>query len=111
MFDYESESGGFSGALFITQLVLAPLGGLICGLIISVVVEGALHIRDSNLLDYLIFSLQGFVLGYKVQSSIPRAIQSGGPWIWILPVGVLGLTRMRQHIVGQTSSNPSRSAF
>jgi hypothetical protein len=89
MFDYESASARFSGALFVLQLVLAPIAGLIFGSVIFIVLEEALHIHDSNLLAYLIFSLQGFVLGYMVQSSIPRATASGGRWIWILPVGIL----------------------
>ena len=86
MFDYESEPRGFSPSLFLVQLFTAPLGSLICGGLATLLVGEMLRIKDSNLLGYLCFSAFGFVLGYKMQVSFPRSIESGGPWIWLPPV-------------------------
>ena len=91
MFDYEVRPSGYSPALFIIQLVLAPLGGLILGLLVYVLLEGILRVRNSNVLGYVGFSVQGFILGYKMQTAFPRAIESWGSWIWTVPVCNLGL--------------------
>jgi hypothetical protein len=89
MFQHEIRANGFSAGLFVVQLVLAPLGGLIFGLILWIVLEELLRTRDGNILGYFGYSVQGFLLGYKMQTSFPRSIQSWGPWIWIPPVGLL----------------------
>src|ERR1700722_7042967 len=91
MFDFEVRPTGFSPALFVIQLVLAPLGGLILGLLVFVFLEEVFRLRNSNLLGYLCFSVQGFILGYKMQTAFPRAIQSGARWVWIPPVCNLGV--------------------
>lgn len=91
MFDhYEVRSSGFSALLFTLQICLAPLGVLVCGLLIAELLEDLFNIRGSNLIAYLSFSLVGFVQGYTTQVAIPRSRQSGGAWIWIAPVCVLG---------------------
>jgi hypothetical protein len=90
LFDsYEIPEHGFSPAQFLVQLVLAPLGGLVLGLIASTFLETLFRAKDSNLLGYIGFSIQGFLLGYKMQKAFPRAIESGGRWVWIPPVLVL----------------------
>ena len=89
MFDYEARSIGFSPLLFVLQLVVAPLGGLIFGLILSLVLEAVLHVKESNSVLYLSFALQGFLLGYKIQARVPHAIQSFGKWVWIPPFCIL----------------------
>ena len=91
MFDYEVRSTGFSPTLFVIQLILAPLGGLILGLLVYALLEEVFRARNSNLLGYIGFSIQGFILGYKMQTAFPRAIESWGPWIWTVPVCNVGL--------------------
>jgi hypothetical protein len=92
MFDsHEVPPSGFSPSLFVIQLVLAPLVGLLFGFVTYLLLEEAFRVRNSMLLGYLAFSVQGFLLGYKMQTAFPRAIQSGGRWLWIAAVFVLGL--------------------
>jgi hypothetical protein len=86
MFDYQSEPRGFSPALFLVQLFAAPLGSLICGGLATELVQEMLRAKHGNLFGYLLYSGFGFVIGYKMQVSFPRAIESGGRWIWIPPV-------------------------
>ncbi len=89
MFDYDTEQVGFSAPIFVFQLVGAPLGTLIAGTVLSALVEGLFGAKNSNLIPYVCFSLEGFLFGYTFQTCRPRAHQSGGTWIWIPPVCLL----------------------
>ncbi len=90
MFEHEVRSSGFSVPLFMLQMFLAPLGVLVFGLLAATSVEDLLGIRGSDLIAYSSFSLVGFVPGYSTQTAIPRSLQSGGAWVWIAPVCILG---------------------
>jgi len=90
MFNYEVRSTGFSVPLFMLQMLLVPLGVLVFGLFATTSVEGPLGIRGSDLIAYTSFSLTGFVLGYATQTAIPHSLQSGGAWVWLAPVCILG---------------------
>lgn len=95
MFDsYEAEPRGFSPSLFVVQVVVAPLAGLIMGGVTYLLIEELFRVKFNTLLGYVVFSVQGFIVGYKLQAALPRAIESGGRWVWILPSLVLmwGLT-------------------
>ena len=85
MFNQEPEPRGFSPPLFLVQLFAAPLGSLICGGLAAEVFRGMMP-AAGNLRGYFFYSFFGFVLGYKMQVSFLRAIDSGGRWIWIPPV-------------------------
>ncbi len=90
MFDsYKLESRGFSPPIFVAQLVGAPLGGLILGGLAYVLMAALFRVKDSTWLGYFSFSVEGFLLGYQVQTAIPRAIESGGRWVWIPPLCIL----------------------
>jgi hypothetical protein len=45
-----------------------------------------------NAVGYLIFSIQGFCIGFGFQSLIRRAIEGGGRRAWVLPVSLLALS-------------------
>lgn len=79
----------FSPGLFVTQLILAPLGGLLVGLITAAFLEELLNIRYSNTLTYLAYGGQGFLFGYLTQKFSLASIKSGGAWIWIAPASLL----------------------
>ena len=68
------------------QLVLAPLGGLILGGICYAILAELFRVKNNSLIGYLVFSAQGFIMGYRLQTVLPSAIDSGGRWIWIAPV-------------------------
>ena len=86
MFDtYAAPPKGFSPPLFVTQLLLAPLGGLILGGLTYTILSELFRVKDSNLIGYLVFSAQGFLLGFRFQTAFPRAIESGGRWVWVAP--------------------------
>ena len=94
MFEYEAESSGFSAFLCVLQLFFAPLGCLVFTIVLGSFSEGLLRVvtkdRRAELLhDYIAFILGGCALGYMMQTAIPRARQSGGLWVWILPCCVL----------------------
>jgi hypothetical protein len=92
MFDhYEVRSSGFSALLFTLQMFLAPLGVLLCGLLITELLEGLFNFSGSDQAAYLSFGLVGFVQGYTTQTAIPRSLQSGGSWVWIAPACILGV--------------------
>jgi len=86
MFSTEVRSSRFSPIFFILQLFLAPLGSLICGLVIAGLLENLFGVRNNNFVSYSSFVLEGFILGYATQTAYPRAQQSGGLWVWIPPV-------------------------
>lgn len=90
MFEHEVRSSGFSVPLFMLQMFLVPLGVLLFGLFAATSLEDLLGIRGSDLIAYISFSFVGFVLGYSTQTAIPRSLQSGGVWVWIAPVCILG---------------------
>ncbi len=76
MFNQEPEPRGFSPPLFLVQLFAAPLGSLICGGLAAEVFRGMMP-AAGNLRGYFFYSFFGFVLGYKMQVSFLRAIDSG----------------------------------
>jgi hypothetical protein len=83
------DSVTFSPALFLAQIVLAPLGGLIVGLIGTIILEAVFKTRNSNVAAYISYSVAGLQLGRKMQQLFPRAVHSGGYWAWIAPAIVL----------------------
>jgi len=108
MFDSEADSSGFSVGLCVLQLFGVPLICLMFGLLAGDVSNELLRaITKSSgaelLLGYVVFSLVGFELGYIVQTAIPRSHQSGGLWVWVLPVCILG-----HGVVDQLTRNPNR---
>jgi len=104
MFDsYEIPPRGFSPAFFVVQFIVAPLGGLVFGMVAYVVMEELFRVKDSTLLGYLVFSIQGFILGYRLQAAFPRAVESGGRWVWIPPICNLAVWVYRELERGQGS--------
>ncbi len=83
---YGASERGFSASLFVTQLILAPLGGLLLGAMATLLLDLLLGDKHSSILSYFVFSLQGLVLGSRMQAVFPRAIESGGRWAWVVPV-------------------------
>ncbi len=110
MFDYEVKPSGPSVLLLVLQLFFAPFGCLVFGLLTAGFFEQLLHVitRDRSadlLLGYAVFILVGFVLGYMIQRALPRARQSGGPWVWVVPCcilawGVLDQSRAPGTVIG-----------
>lgn len=87
MFDsFQTTEKGFSAPLFVTQLILAPLGGFIFGGVATILLESMLGMRNNSVLAYLAYSLQGLLLGFKMQTTFPRALDSGGRWVWVVPL-------------------------
>ena len=89
MFDYEADQTGFSAPVFLLQLIGVPLGVLVLGLVFSIFLEALVGVKNSDLIPYFCYSVEGFLTGYVFQTSVPRACQSGGGWVWTVPVGLL----------------------
>jgi len=108
MFDQKSNTSSFSVGLCILQSFGAPLATLIFGVLLAQIFEKLLGITADDLiagtlLGYLVFTVEGLVIGYTTQVLIPRAQQSGGGWVWVLPCSVLAWG-----ILDQFSRNPKR---
>jgi len=80
---------GFSPPLFLLQLVAAPLGGLIFGLLVAMLFEVILRVQNDYSVIYFAYGLVGFLLGYFVATALPRACESGGLWVWIPPCSLV----------------------
>jgi hypothetical protein len=96
MFDYESEQPDSSVLLCVLQLFFAPFGCLVLGVLMGGLIEQLLHVvtrdrRADLVLDYVVFILVGFALGYFIQTAFPRARYSGGLWVWVAPCCILAL--------------------
>jgi len=90
MFTYEPRSSSFSPALFVFQLIVVPFGCMFLGLIVTEALERVLKAGDSNFLGYLVYSVTGFLLGYRMQTAGPGTIQCGGCFVWVIPICILG---------------------
>jgi hypothetical protein len=94
VFEYELDSSrGFSMPLFWLQIFGAPFSGMVCGLIVTYVLlllfSRFIGPNGEIVPGYLAYSLTGFLLGYFTQTLLPRALLSGGRWVWIAPVCIL----------------------
>jgi len=103
MFESYDDARGFSPGLFLVQFVVAPLGGLALGLVAYIVLEEFFRTKNNLFLGYFGFSIQGFILGFKLQKAFPRAIESGGRWVWIPPVINLSVWILRELERGSNS--------
>jgi hypothetical protein len=87
MFDsFQSHERGFSAPLFLAQFFVTPLGGLVVGGIATMLLEGLFFTKNSTVFAYLAYSLQGLLLGFRMQAAFPRAVESGGRWVCIFPL-------------------------
>ena len=90
MFESELESKGFSAGLLVFQLFAVPPLCLVSSFALLLLIEkGTSNEFASNLLGYLLFAGVGTLYGSIVQTKFPRAVESGGRWIWVPPVGLL----------------------
>jgi F0F1-type ATP synthase membrane subunit c/vacuolar-type H+-ATPase subunit K len=95
MFGDNVDSSGTSVLLVLLQLFFAPLGCLAFGMLTGEIFTELLRVvtrdrRAEVALGYLVFLFVGFSLGYLVQTAVPRARQSGGLWVWVVPCCILG---------------------
>jgi hypothetical protein len=88
----ESNAGRseFSVLLFVGQVFIGPLLIVICMFVAVPLAQAFLHgwIND-DVTAYGASILEGFSLGYLVRSQSPRAMRSGGAWIWAMPACLL----------------------
>ncbi len=82
----------FSNLLFVFQLVAAPAGGIIFGLIAAELVDQVSGTRNHQLAGWLCYAFVGFAQGFLTQSVFPRAECSGGRFVWVPPVCVLAVS-------------------
>jgi hypothetical protein len=82
----------FSNLLFVFQLIAAPAGGFIFGLIASELLDQVSGTRNNQLAGWLCYAFVGFAQGFLTQSVFPRSECSGGRFIWVLPVCVLAVS-------------------
>lgn len=87
MFD-EVRQTGFSVPLCILQLFGAPFAGMALGFLATLIWTDFLGIRgtSADLFAYVAYGAEGWLMGYSVQTVMPRATQSGGRWVWIIPI-------------------------
>jgi hypothetical protein len=80
----------FSVLLFYVQVFIGPLLIGICTFVAVLLAQVFLQgwVND-DVTAYGASILEGFSLGYLVRSQSPRAMRSGGAWIWALPACLL----------------------
>jgi hypothetical protein len=76
----------FSIVLCIFQVIAAPTGGLLFGLIAAELLDQVSGTRDHQFVPWLCYVLVGFVQGYMTQMIFRRSDRSGGRFVWIPPV-------------------------
>jgi hypothetical protein len=96
MFDYDQPDRQFSVGPFLLQLFGVPFVILFAGFVEMLFVNGILHAvgllpmaHDSVPVMYLVYLCTGLLLGFAVQSGLPRAKSCGGCWVWILQLILL----------------------
>jgi hypothetical protein len=81
----------FSIPLFIFQMIAAPAGGFLFGLIAVELCDQVSGTRDDQFVPCLCYMLVGFVQGYLTQAIFRRSDRSGGRFVWIPPVCLLAV--------------------
>ena len=74
MFEYEAESAGFSTGLLMLQVFAVPPINLVLGMVLAAALAPGPRGTGvaENVVGYLVFSIQGFCIGYAlVPSSQP----------------------------------------
>ena len=79
----------FSIPLCVFQVIAAPAGGFLFGLIAAELFDQVSGTRDHRLVPWLCYVLVGFVQGYMTQTVFRRSDRSGGRFVWIPPVCLL----------------------
>jgi uncharacterized membrane protein len=81
----------FSIVLFIFQLIAAPAGGFLFGVIAAELFDHVSGTRGHQFVPWLCYMLVGFVQGYLTQTIFSRSDRSGGRFVWIPPVCLLAV--------------------
>ena len=121
MFNHQPEES-FSPTLFLMQLVFAPLGTLVIGLVSSILLESLVGVKNNVPIGYICFCLEGFLFGYIFQTGTARAYRSGGAWVWLPPLCLLAwgfldelsrrpATAIQDFFVGRAGSSASAYAL
>jgi len=84
-----SNGQSFSPVLFIFQILAAPAGSLVSGLIAGEAVDAVFGRGGHQLAVWLCYAIVGFGQGYLTQAIFPRSDQSGGRFVWVAPVCIL----------------------
>lgn len=85
----------FSAVLFVFQLIAAPTGGLLFGLIAGELFDQASGTRHHQFAPWFFYALVGFVQGYLTQTIFRRADRSGGRLVWFPPVCLIAVFVLR----------------
>jgi uncharacterized membrane-anchored protein len=85
----------FSIVLCIFQVIAAPTGGLLFGLIAAELFDQVSGTRAHQLVPWLCYVLVGFVQGYVTQTIFRQSNRSGGRFVWIPPVFLLAVFILR----------------
>jgi hypothetical protein len=81
----------FSTVLFVFQLIAAPAGGFLFGLIAAELFDQVSGSRDHQFVPWLCYGLVGFVQGCSTQAIFPWSYRSGGRFVWVSPVCLLAV--------------------
>ncbi len=89
MFAVLDREDRLSYPLLVSQLLLAPAGCFLFGMIGGEFFDLVLGIRAYQPTAWISYAVVGFVQGYLVQLKFPRASRSGGRFVWTIPFGLL----------------------
>lgn len=84
----ENEANGFSISVFLAQLLVVPLVGMLLGAVLVEFFDSASGSRGNQLAAWICYAVVGFAEGYLAGIAFPGVDSSWARGIWVLPVSL-----------------------